>query len=61
MDKYNPEYEYMQNFAQEVLVERGYVMENPQHEKEIEKLFVISSHYMAITPLGTIPKNKDLR
>ena len=61
VDKYNPEYEYMQNFAQGVLVERGYVMENPQHKKEIEKLFVISSHYMAITPLGTIPKNKDLR
>lgn len=60
--KYNPDFAYMQEFAQNVLLEKGYVMKNPQQSEEVEKLFAISSHYMAVTPLGKIPKkDKDLK
>ena len=60
--KYSPDFEYLQEFAQKVLLEKGYVMDNPQQSKEVEKMFEISSHYMAVTPLGRIPKkDKDLK
>ena len=60
--KYDPDFPYMQEFAQNVLREKGYVMDNPQQNEEVEKLFVLSSHYMAVTPLGKTPKkDKDLK
>ena len=60
--KYNPDFEYLQEFAQKVMVKKGYVMDNPQQNEDVEKLFAISSHYMAITPLGKTPKkDKDLK
>ena len=49
-------------YLAEFLLEKGYVMKNPQQSEEVEKLFAISSHYMAVTPLGKIPKkDKDLK
>ena len=60
--RYNPDFAYLQEFAQNVLLEKGYVMGNPQQNEEVEKMFAISSHYMAVTPLGRIPKkDNDLR
>jgi len=60
--KYEPSYEYMKNFAQITMIEKGYCMKNPQYFEEIEKLFTLTSHYMAMGGLEGIPKDdKDLR
>ena len=55
--KYEPSYEYMKNFAQITMIEKGYCMKNPQYFEEIEKLFALTSHYMAMGGLEGIPKD----
>ena len=60
--KYEPSYEYMKNFAQITMIEKGYCMKNPQYHKEIEKLFAITTHYMESGGIEKIPKSdEDLR
>lgn len=62
ISKYEPSYEYMQEFAQEKMIEKGYCMKNPQYHKEIEKLFAITTHYMESGGIENIPKSdEDLR
>ena len=62
INKFKPSYEYMKEFAQVTMIENGYCMDNPQYNKEIEKLFAFTSHYMAVGGIGEIPKSdKDLR
>ena len=52
----------MKNFAQVKMIEKGYCMNNPQYMVEIEKLFALTSHYMAMGGLEGIPKgDEDLR
>jgi len=57
--KFEPTYEYMQEFAQEKMIREGYCMDNPQHHEEIEKLFALTNHYMAKGGIGGIPKSDD--
>ncbi len=40
LDKYNPDFAYMQNFTQIEMYNRGYIKENPNYKQTVESMFM---------------------
>lgn len=40
LDKYNPDFAYMQNFTQIEMFNRGYIKENPNFKQTVENMFM---------------------